>query len=48
MYARDEIAIITTEMLLKLRKLLKAMMFHVKQVPAWRILSMPPGTYDCL
>ena len=50
-YAGDEIPIITTAspQLLKLHKITKAMPPHALQVPAWRIVSMPPDTYDlCL
>ena len=38
-YVGDEIAIITTTAP-------AVMMAHAKQVPAWRILSVPPDTYD--
>ena len=36
-------------LLLKLHKIMKAMMSHAYQVPAWRILSLPLDTYkSCL
>ena len=34
-------------MLLKLHTLIKAMMFHAKQIPTLRILSVSSDTYDC-
>ena len=45
----EEIAIITTapSPVAMSQNIIKAMIFHAKQAPAYRILSVPHDTYDC-